>query len=77
MQRVVLPEACYYMFAKFECEFGSQEFTRILLEQQLLDVVPGTVFGAPNKECWVRMCFARDHRFLEQALDKIDAVLKK
>lgn len=76
VQRVILPESCYYMFAKFDFESGSQEFTKILLEQQLLDVVPGTVFGTPNSECWIRMCFARNPQFLELALKKIDFVLR-
>lgn len=76
VQTVILPEACYYMFAKFDFKSGSLEFTRMLLEQELLDVVPGTVFGMQNSECWIRMCFARDIKFLECALAKFDVVLK-
>ena len=75
VRHVILPDACYYMFAKLDFAAGSEVFTKCLLEQELVDVVPGTIFGMPSGDCWIRMCFARDLVFLEQALTKMNAVL--
>jgi aspartate/methionine/tyrosine aminotransferase len=72
---IILPDACYYMLARFHFSGGSRAFSEILLQSELLDVVPGTVFGLPENEAWVRMCFARDKAFLDKAISKLDKVI--
>ncbi|MDQ3785626.1 MAG: pyridoxal phosphate-dependent aminotransferase [Actinomycetota bacterium] len=72
---VILPDACYYMFARFHFDgTGPELFTR-LLSEQLLNVVPGVVFGTPESEAWVRICFARPIEALQDGLDRIHRVL--
>ena len=74
---VILPDACYYMLARLDYPKGSSDFSNALLKYELLDVVPGTLFGLPEQETWIRMCFARDQKFLEKALAKLEKVLLK
>jgi aspartate/methionine/tyrosine aminotransferase len=72
---VILPDACYYMFVRFHFAGTGPELFRGLLSEQLLNVVPGVVFGAPEDEAWVRICFARSIETLRDGLDRIRHVL--
>jgi aminotransferase len=72
---VIKPEACYYLFARFHFPGTGMEFFHQLLHRQMLDVVPGAVFGAPANEAWVRICFARTTDVLQDGLDRIGRIL--
>ena len=77
IETIILPDACYYMFMKLRYPKGSRVFQKTLLREELLDIVPGTLFGIPEAQCWIRVCFARDRRFLDVAVDKIIKVLRE
>jgi aspartate/methionine/tyrosine aminotransferase len=72
---VILPDACYYMFVRFHFDGTGPELFRRLLSEQLLNVVPGVVFGAPEDEAWVRICYARSIETLRDGLDRLRHVL--
>lgn len=77
VENVILPEACYYMFVMLRFSGGSRMFQKLLLEHELLDVVPGTIFGVSDNENWIRVCFARDEEFLSSSFKKIQRVLNE
>lgn len=72
---VIEPEACYYMFARFHFPGTGMEFFRQLLYREMLDVVPGVVFGAPPSDAWIRICFARTVDVLQDGLERIGRIL--
>ncbi|MGH7998820.1 MAG: pyridoxal phosphate-dependent aminotransferase [Brasilonema sp.] len=74
---IILPDACYYMFVQFKFASGSLELYKGLLYEELLNVVPGVVFGMPEKEAWVRICFAREHNLLLEGLKRIDSIIQR
>jgi aspartate/methionine/tyrosine aminotransferase len=75
VEEVVLPDACYYMFVRFDFAQGSRVLTRKLLSDELLNVVPGTVFGAAERDAWVRICFARSPETLLDAVERMRRVV--
>jgi len=74
---IILPEACYYMFVQFKFASGSLELYKGLLYEELINVVPGVVFGMPEKEAWIRICFAREHNLLVEGLRRINSILQR
>lgn len=72
---VILPDACYYMFVRFLFPGTGLELFHRVLSEQLLNVVPGVVFGAPESEAWIRICFARPKEILQDGLDRIRRIL--
>jgi aspartate/methionine/tyrosine aminotransferase len=76
VEEVILPEACYYMYARFRYPGGSQAlFTRLVAEENL-NVVPGGVFGAPDDQAWLRICFARTRDVLVDGLERLRRVVE-
>ena len=65
-----LPEGAFYLFINIK-ELGvpAGEFARILLEEQLTAVVPGTVFGR-NGEGHIRLSFAASEEELKEGVSR-------
>lgn len=68
------PEACYYLYARYRFEGGIWPFCQSLISRKLVNVVPGPLFGSPDTEAWVRICFARSPEFLREGLSRISAL---
>lgn len=77
VEDVILPDACYYMFVQFDFAAGSRVLCHRLLADELLNVVPGTVFGVPERAAWVRICFARSLDTLSDAIGRIRRVIER
>lgn len=75
VDEVVEPEACYYLYARFHFHGNSLDLCRRLLREEMLDVVPGSVFGVPEDEASIRICFARTTDVLQDGLDRIARVV--
>lgn len=67
-----LPEATFVLFPKIENGMSSEEFTRHVLEQGKVAVVPGSErwFGK-GAEGHIRICFSTSQEILEEGLDRI------
>jgi aspartate/methionine/tyrosine aminotransferase len=72
---VIVPEACYYIFLKLRTNKSSEKFFMDLIHNTGNIIVPGTVFGYPNNECWVRVCFARELESLIQLIGDMKSQL--
>lgn len=68
---VIEPEACYYVYARFGREWSSDKLCARLLDEQSLDVVPGSLFGEVEGECWLRFCIARPMATLCEAVERL------
>jgi aspartate/methionine/tyrosine aminotransferase len=75
VEEVILPEACYYMFVRLDFPQGSRVLFERLLSDELLNVVPGTVFGASERDAWIRICFARHTETLLDAFERMRRVV--
>jgi aminotransferase len=72
-----LPQGAFYAFPQITCTGKDDEaFARNLLEEEKVAVVPGSAFGAGGKG-FVRCSYATNYNKIEQALDKIDAFVKR
>jgi len=74
-KEIVFPEACYYLLVKLKSDKSSDQFFLDLINNTGNIVVPGTVFGYPIDECWVRICFARETFSLEKLVLDIKSQL--
>jgi aspartate aminotransferase len=73
-----LPDGAFYAFPNVSSVFGkhykgrpiqtSVDYATVLLEEQLVAVVPGEAFGAPNN---VRLSYATSYENIEQALTRM------
>ncbi len=71
------PEGTFYAFASVKkTGLSSVDFASRLLKDQKVAVVPGTAFG-PEGEGFVRMSFASSMDKLKEAMQRIEAFLKK
>jgi aminotransferase len=75
VEEVIEPEACYYLYARFRFPGNSLDLCRRLLREEMLDVVPGSVFGVPADEASIRICFARTTDVLRDGLNRIARVV--
>lgn len=75
VQEVILPDACYYMFVRFDFAGGSRDLFKRFLAEELLNVVPGVVFGAPEAQAWARICFARPIEVLADGIARMMRVV--
>ncbi|MBP1156257.1 MULTISPECIES: aminotransferase A [unclassified Paenibacillus] len=71
------PEGAFYLFPSIE-RFGlsSMEFTMKLLEEQRVAVVPGDAFSIYG-EGYIRISYAYGMGVLEQAMERLEAFVKK
>ena len=65
------PESTFYAFPNITgCGLTSWEFSKYLLHDHKVAVVPGTVFGQ-NGEGYVRVSFAADEEKLQEGIERI------
>lgn len=71
----LLPQGAFYVFANVSSTgMDGNAFSRALLQNQNVAVVPGNAFGN-NSEDFVRISFASSQNTIERALDRIDNFL--
>jgi len=73
----LLPEGAFYLFANIK-EFGvpSREFADLLLSRGRVVTVPGSAFGERG-EGYLRFSYATSYERIEEALDRIERVVKE
>ncbi len=76
VEEVIEPEACYYVYARFIRSGSSDELCARLLDEAALDVVPGSLFGEVEGECWLRFCVARPVDTLCEAVGRLTRMLQ-
>ena len=72
----VRPEGAFYVFPRYEPRMGSVEFTRRLLEEEHLALVPGVSFG-PHGEGHVRISYSNPIERLDDGLDRLGRFLER
>jgi aspartate aminotransferase len=82
--RANLPEAAFYFFPDVSYYFGkshkgftvhnSKDLCLFILNEELLAVVPGEAFGAPNS---IRISYATSEDILKEAVLRFKSALKK
>ncbi|MCB1783895.1 MAG: pyridoxal phosphate-dependent aminotransferase [Alphaproteobacteria bacterium] len=70
------PEATFYAFFKVDGEPDCIALTKRLIDEAGVLLSPGSAFGQVSKG-YIRLCFAVSRPRLAEALDRIEAVLKK
>ncbi len=75
--RCSLPQGAFYVFPCIKSTgLSSMEFSRKLLEEQKVAVVPGTAFGA-NAEGYIRISYASSMDNLKEAIARIKIFLQR
>lgn len=69
------PPSTFYSFFKVEGEEDSLAFAKKLIDEGSLSLAPGCAFGAGVKS-WMRLCFAVSETKLNDALDRLEKVIK-
>ncbi len=73
----VLPDGAFYAFPNFKWfGKGSDELSNYILENAYISSLPGSTFGV-DLEGYVRFSFATDRVNLNEALNRLESVLKK
>jgi aminotransferase len=71
------PQGAFYLFPSIKnTGLSSMEFSRKLLEEEKVAVVPGTAFG-PSAEGYIRISYASSLDNLKEALNRIKRFLEK
>jgi aminotransferase len=71
------PQGAFYVFPCIKSSgLSSMEFSRKLLEEQKVAVVPGTAFG-PGAEGYIRISYASSMDNLKEALNRIKKFLER
>jgi len=71
------PKGAFFAFPSIKCTgMSSEEFAEKLLLEEKVAVVPGTAFG-PCGEGFVRCCYATSLPDIEEALRRIDRLIRK
>ncbi|MDD5128609.1 MAG: aminotransferase class I/II-fold pyridoxal phosphate-dependent enzyme [Candidatus Omnitrophica bacterium] len=71
------PQGAFYIFPSIKCTgLSSMDFSRKLLEEEKVAVVPGTAFGACC-EGYIRISYASSLENLKEALSRIRRFLEK
>ena len=71
------PEGAFYVFPDIRSTgMGSNEFCETLLKTSKVAVVPGNAFGESG-EGFIRCSYAYSVRDIEEALNRIEAFVKK
>ena len=70
------PDGAFYLFPKIEGLMDSFSFCRRLLEETRVGLAPGVAFGAGG-EGSVRLCYAAEHRILEEAMERLGLFLSR
>jgi aminotransferase len=76
MHQMKNPEGAFYAFPNItETKMKSEKFADFLLKKAKVIVVPGTEFGKYG-EGFVRMSYATSYNKIEEAMDRIEKVIK-
>jgi aminotransferase len=72
-----LPKGAFYVFPNVK-DFGmsSEKFAEFLAKESLVATVPGAAFGRYG-EGYIRVSYAAAYEQLEEALSRIEKVIKK
>jgi aspartate/methionine/tyrosine aminotransferase len=68
--RFAYPKAAFYLFAAFQDRPDTRALAFTLVEKANTGVAPGSDFGQGGKN-FVRLCFARDPRDIEEATRRL------
>lgn len=71
---IALPPAAFYAMIRVDGQNDCVALTRRLIDESLLNVAPGTSFGACSAG-WLRMCFACSEDKLQDALSRLARIL--
>jgi len=75
--KCMLPQGAFYVFPCIKSTgLSSMEFSRKLLDEQKVAVVPGTAFG-PSGEGYIRISYASSMDNLKEALNRMRKFLEK
>lgn len=69
------PQACYYLLAKTKLQMSSWDMFIHLLNNGV-NIVPGVLFGLPDNEPWIRLCFARDIFTIDHGIKVITTAMQ-
>jgi len=70
------PEAAFYAFFSVDGITDSLEFCKRLVREQKVGIAPGVAFG-PGGEGYLRLCFATGTDRLSEALDRLEAGIRR
>ena len=72
----LIPDGAFYVWANIKA-FGMESslFTRRMLQETGVSIVPGADFGRSQAQDWVRFSYARPLAVIEEALDRIQSWL--
>ncbi len=68
--RFAAPRGSFYLFCSIDGFTDSRDLAIRLLEEALVGVAPGSAFGAAGSS-FLRLCFARDPRSIEEAVARM------
>jgi aspartate/methionine/tyrosine aminotransferase len=75
--RTVMPYGAFYTFSSIDSVHDkSFHFAYDLLQRAKVAVVPGAEFGRYG-EGYIRCSYATDYKIIQQAMDKLEAYVKK
>ena len=74
--RFTVPQGAFYLFFSVDGETDMQALARRLVDEAQAGLAPGTAFGGGG-ERFIRLCFARDPKQIEEACTRIARVLAK
>ena len=73
----VKPKGAFYIFPRIrETGLSSKEFSELMLKEARVAVVPGSAFGKAG-EGYIRISYATAYEQLEEAMDRMERVLKE
>ncbi len=72
----VRPQGALFAFPRYELGLGSVEFSRRLLDEEKVAVVPGVAFG-PSGEGHLRISFSNAPDILEEAMVRLGRFLER
>jgi aspartate aminotransferase len=71
---VARPDGAFYAFLQVAGVSDSASFAKELLAKTKVGLAPGSAFG-PMGEGYLRLCFARDPRFIAEAVERLRPML--
>lgn len=72
----VKPKGAFYIFPRIkDTGLSSKEFSELMIKEAKVVLVPGTAFGQAG-EGYIRISYATAYEKLEEAMDRIEKVLK-
>jgi aminotransferase len=73
----VKPKGAFYIFPRIkDTGLSSKEFSELMIKEAKVVLVPGSAFGQAG-EGYVRISYATAYEKLEEAMDRMEKVLKE